>query len=79
MPGELAEVEVLTQGDDSIFWNVVYINGIEMRPRFEVESIQQGNENCDPLKRIAAEAFRLGYRQGFANSQRVIREAIGVK
>jgi len=79
MPGESAEVEVLTQGDDTIFWNVVYINGIEMRERFDVDSIQQGNANCDSLRKIAAEAFRAGYRQGFANSQRVIRDAIGVK
>jgi hypothetical protein len=79
MAGESAEVEVLTQGDDSTFWNVVYINGIEMRPRFSVDSINQGHENTDPLKRIATEAFRLGYRQGFSNCQRVIREAIGVR
>ena len=79
MAGESAEVRVHTQGDNDFFWNVVYINGIEMSPRFNVESISEGHDTSDSLKRIAAEAFRLGYRQGFANCQRVIREAIGVK
>ena len=79
MSSEAAKVEVHVQGDEHIFWTVVYVNGFEMRNRMRVESIQAGENISGPIRNIAEDAYRLGYRQGFANSQKIIREAIGVE
>lgn len=79
MAGEVANVEVRTQGDDDIFWTVVYINGFEISNRITIDSIQAGERIAQPIRRIVEDAFRIGYRKGFANCQNVIREAIGLK
>ena len=62
----------------TFFWTVVYVNGFEMRNRLRVESIQCGEKLGSELKRIAEDTYRLGYRNGFANCQKIIWEAIGV-
>ena len=79
MAGESAKVEVLVQGDDDRFWNVVYINGFEINTRLVVESIEAGKAHSDSLRKIAQDDYRLGYRQGFASCQHVICDALGVR
>ena len=79
MSGESARVEANISGDDDRFWCVLYVNGFELRPRFTVESINQGEAVKDQLRWIAEEAFRLGYRQGFGSCQSAIKQAIGIR
>lgn len=79
MVGEAARVEIKTQGQDELFWNVVYINGFEIPHRQHVKTINQASELEYDLKRIVEDAFRLGYRHGHGASQAVIREAIGIR
>ena len=79
MSGESARVEVKCRGEDVLFWNSVYINGIEICWRQRASSIEDADRLAGDLKLIAEEAFRLGYRHGFGSCQRVIKDAIGVK
>ncbi len=79
MAGESARVEIKTQGEDFLFWNVVYVNGFEMPHRQNVKSIEQANELETDLRRIVEDAFRLGYRHGYGSSQKVIRDALGIR
>ena len=79
MAGEIARVEVRTQGDEDLFWNVVYVNGFEIRPRQHLQSIQDGERLSDDLHQIVAEVYRRAYRDGYGAAQRVIRDALGVK
>jgi hypothetical protein len=79
MAGEIARVEVRTQGHDDLFWNVVYINGFQVAPRQSVASIAEGNELSGDLHAIVAEVYRRAYRDGYGAAQRVIRDALGVK
>jgi hypothetical protein len=79
MSGEAARVEVKTQGQDEMVWNVVYVNGFEIPHRQRVKTIEQAGELEYDLRRIVEDAFRLGYRHGYGSSQKVIRDALGIR
>lgn len=79
MIGESARVEIKVCGEDSVFWNAIYINGLKMPCKQKVKSIEQAHELDQDLKRIVEDAFCFGYRQGFKDSQAAIRDALGIE
>jgi hypothetical protein len=79
MAGESARVEVRTCGEDDKFWNIVWVNGIQVNRRQNVNSIEEGERLATDLDWIVTEVYRRAYRDGYGAAQRVIRDALGVK
>jgi len=76
---ENARVEILTSGEDTIFWLRPIVNGSEVgNGVIHVDSIEQGDKMSYEVARVVRNVYRKAYRDGYATSQSDVRDTLGL-